>query len=287
MDKLKFNQTGGHKLTTDDFAFMQGAYSIFNALAGLAGHLTIVQGCTVSGNVVSNGVVAIDGELYPFVGGPIGDKVIITTDIVKRQFENGQLKTVYEIKKARFGNGTNTYNWADFTRIGTLKELLGKFVEATVEDLGFVRYATTEEIEAGETKGVITAESLPRRTATETRVGLVQKATAVEAAAGQNDEHFVTAKQLKDNTVKVLASGTKSIPANVGIDNIDFVFNDPIGTTNYMVMGELYNVQQASNDIYGWHITGKTSTGFKLHIDEQENAGATGQWKFNYKIIAL
>lgn len=123
MNKINFNQTGGFPLETDTLSFMQNAYDVFNSLGEIAGHLAILKGCEISGNSVSDGIVFIEGELFPFKGGTLSDKVIIKEEKRSLPFEDGQEKEV-EIKRyATFGNGILTYNWADFFRINPLKNI--------------------------------------------------------------------------------------------------------------------------------------------------------------------
>ncbi len=198
MNKADINQTGGYKLTTNDFAFIQSAYEVFNSLADLAGNLTIIGGCAQSGNNIGDGFVAINGEVLAFEGGPIGTNVIISETVSNREFENGQLKPVYRVRVAKFGNGTTTYAWDDFVRLGSIKDLLGKLVEAKIDELGLVRYATANEVRDAQGDGVIKASDLPNRSANTQRAGLVERATDAEVDAGTDNERFITPKHLKD-----------------------------------------------------------------------------------------
>lgn len=117
MNKINFNQTGGFPLETDTLAFMQNAYNVFNSLGEIAGHLAIFKGCNVSGNTVSDGIVFIEGEVFPFKGGTLSDKVIIKEEKRSLLFEDGESKEVEISRYATFGNGISTYNWADFFRV--------------------------------------------------------------------------------------------------------------------------------------------------------------------------
>lgn len=123
MDRLIFNQTGGFPLTTDILNALQNAYNVFNAMSGLSGNLAILSGCETQGNNVSDGVVVIGNEVFAFKGGVISDKVIIKEETESKLFEDGSSKSVIIRKTATFGNGTTTYNWADFFRIKDNKTL--------------------------------------------------------------------------------------------------------------------------------------------------------------------
>lgn len=117
MNIIHCNQAGGFPLTTETLNFLQNTYKIFNAISGLTGDLAIVSGCQQVGNTISDGVVAIEGELYPFEGTTIGATVFIKETPIAQTFEDGSSKNVYIQKVATFGNSTRTYPWAAFKRI--------------------------------------------------------------------------------------------------------------------------------------------------------------------------
>ena len=123
MDIINYNQAGGFPLTTDTLNFMQNAYRIFNAMSGLAGDLTILSGCEQIGNTISDGVVSIEGEIYPFEGTTLGTNVFIKETQTSQIFEDGSSKNVFVNKVATFGNSTRTYPWANFKRILTHKQI--------------------------------------------------------------------------------------------------------------------------------------------------------------------
>ncbi|GIJ93357.1 hypothetical protein CAPN002_05750 [Capnocytophaga stomatis] len=123
MNKINFNQTGGFPLDADILAFMQSSYDLFNTLGELAGSLSILKGCEATGNTVTNGVVYIGGEVLPFRGATISQRVVIKEEKRSLPFEDGETKEVETIRYATFGNGTTTYNWTDFKRINPLREL--------------------------------------------------------------------------------------------------------------------------------------------------------------------
>ena len=124
MNNIKFNQTGGFPLDTDILGAMQTAYSIFNQLGSLAGDKTIISGCQLTGNSVSDGVVFINDEVLPFKGGTLGTNVIIKEESETRVFENGATLPVIFKRYASFGTSTpeKTFAWADFKRFDNLVE---------------------------------------------------------------------------------------------------------------------------------------------------------------------
>lgn len=123
MNIIHCNQAGGFPLTTETLNFLQNTYKIFNAISGITGDLAIISGCQQVGNTISDGVVAIEGELYPFEGTTVGATVFIKETQIAQIFEDGSSKPVYIQKVATFGNSTRTYPWASFKRIMTNQQI--------------------------------------------------------------------------------------------------------------------------------------------------------------------
>ena len=123
MDRLIFNQTGGFPLTTDILNALQNAYNVFNAMSTMAGSVAILSGCEVRGNSVTDGVVAIDGEVFPFKGGLISPWVVIKEETETKIFEDGAAKGVIVRKIATFGNGSKTYSWGLFKPLLNLQNI--------------------------------------------------------------------------------------------------------------------------------------------------------------------
>ncbi len=134
MNKIYANQTGGFPLTTDTLNFLQESYNLFNVLGQLAGNLSIIAGCEITGSNVGNGAVYINGEVLPFVGGTLSANVVIKETIQTRAFENGEQKQVYFTRYATFGIATTSYKWADFIRVDNLQKLMQK-IQSLVTDL--------------------------------------------------------------------------------------------------------------------------------------------------------
>lgn len=132
MNSINVNQTGGFPLTTDVLSYMQNAYKIFNAMSGISGDLIILSGCEVVGNTVSDGVVAIEGEIYPFQGTTLGSYVFIKEVNTSKIFEDGSQKTVLVEKVATFGSSTKSYPWESFRRVLSNRQIEEKsFTEET------------------------------------------------------------------------------------------------------------------------------------------------------------
>lgn len=128
MNKSNFNQTGGFPLKTERLHEMQTAYSIFNAFGALAGELTVISGCTLSGATISNGFVFINGELLEFKSGSVtgASTVIIIEEVVNRVFKNGVVKTVHAKRYATFGTSDTSWLWSDFKRVDAMSVIMAK-----------------------------------------------------------------------------------------------------------------------------------------------------------------
>lgn len=124
--KIDFQQTGGFPLDTDVLEFMQESYALLHALGELAGNLSILRGCEVVGNTVTNGIVYIDGVIMPFKGGTASENVSVRTVETALIFEDGASKTVLFEKQAEFGGVVNVYKWEDFHRVENIKSILEK-----------------------------------------------------------------------------------------------------------------------------------------------------------------
>ncbi len=124
MNKLNFNQVGGFPMTANVLKEMQKSWDIFNALGLIAGNLSIISGCTITGTNVSDGVVCIDGEVLEFRGGDIQTKVIIKQDVTQMIFQDNNNKDVLYTRYATFGTAISDFKlWADFKRIFPAKDV--------------------------------------------------------------------------------------------------------------------------------------------------------------------
>ena len=120
---FKFMQTDGVPLTADLMDSIQEAYAIFNVIGNIAGHLTILSGCEINGTLVSPGIVVIDGDILYFEGGTVYQTVFIHQEDIYKTFKNQVSKVLIEKKTVKFGDSTTVYNWSEFVRIDTLKQI--------------------------------------------------------------------------------------------------------------------------------------------------------------------
>ena len=123
MNKADVNQTGGLRLDTDILEFAFDAPKITQLLGYLAHDLAIINGCSENNNVVNNGTVFINGEILPFKQSAKGNTVVIVEKKTKRAFKTGQNKDVLIERWVEFGVSTQSYNWASFYRVKSIKQL--------------------------------------------------------------------------------------------------------------------------------------------------------------------
>jgi hypothetical protein len=118
MNRSNFILTGGYPLKAERLQELQTASSIFNAFGALAGNLTIISGCILTGSIVGDGFVYIDGELLDFREGTVkpSSTVIIIEEAVNRGFKNGTVKQVHTIRYATFGTADTSWLWSEFKR---------------------------------------------------------------------------------------------------------------------------------------------------------------------------
>lgn len=119
---LSFN--GGLPATQYTLDWMQDSYrAAFAGLAGMIGDKVIISGVAVVGGNVTSGWIAVNGELLPFVGAPVGTDVIIQEITEDRVYNDNVNHTVYYKRQATIGSGAGSFPFADLTRPGTIKEL--------------------------------------------------------------------------------------------------------------------------------------------------------------------
>lgn len=126
MNTSLFLQTGGFPEDLNVLNGIQDSFKIFNGLGALAGNLSIISGCTITGTTVSDGVVFINGEVIEFRQGELGANVIIYVEPVSAEFEDGTVKEIYHNRYASFGTSTTQYAWSDFKRIDPITQLMAR-----------------------------------------------------------------------------------------------------------------------------------------------------------------
>ena len=122
MNIVRYKQTGGFPLDTNNLDFLQNSFHILNTLGNLAGDMVIISGCETAGNTVSNGVVYVNKEVLEFRGGSLSANVFIKEEAVSGTFEDGSFKPIEITRYVTFGSSTpdKTFKWEDFKRVDNL-----------------------------------------------------------------------------------------------------------------------------------------------------------------------
>lgn len=129
MNYIKFNQSGGFPFDSNMAEKMQANYGLLNALGYICGNLTIISGCEVVETTAANGVVFVDGEVLPFVGGTVTDNVKIVEAVTALEFEDLNTRDVIYTRHVTFGIATVQWAWADFKRGFPTKEIPAALAE--------------------------------------------------------------------------------------------------------------------------------------------------------------
>ncbi len=129
MQKIDLTKLGGLFTYQDTLEFMQNGYYLpLRAFSIFSGEKYVIAGCVEAGNDVSDGWVVINGEIMPFVGGNFiaNPRVIINTVQSDEGFDDGTLKTVYEVKTAGLGN-TGGFDYTELKRVAYNSSSIGEF----------------------------------------------------------------------------------------------------------------------------------------------------------------
>jgi hypothetical protein len=121
-----FSQLGGFPINQQRLEWMQTAYAeLSGGLAALFGDNTIVSGCIVNGNNVSDGWIVYDGELLPFIGTQTGvlDTFLIREAQTPLTFKDSSQKNVQFSRFAQFGTSDNTIPWDNLRRLPSLASM--------------------------------------------------------------------------------------------------------------------------------------------------------------------
>ncbi|MGJ1513795.1 hypothetical protein ACR79N_02315 [Sphingobacterium siyangense] len=144
MNKVNFQQPGGFPLKSRTMSFLQSAFGQLSNLAGLGGSNYILNGCTVTGGNVTDGIIVIDGEVLPFVGGPKLAHVIIEETVTNETFKDGTSKLVYYTRVAKTAAAGGVMDFDSLKRITSLVELKDSIVQQEVIKFTPVLYGNAQ-----------------------------------------------------------------------------------------------------------------------------------------------
>lgn len=138
MNKGNFEATQNFPVSTYTYSFLQQMAHLAGKLAALGGANYILSGCTKNGNNVSEGVMVINGEILPFTGGELKDKLTIKEVKLSDNFAGVDYPEAYTLRTVEFSDA-GQYNWSDFAQVLTNKELEQKINSIRSEAPGFVK----------------------------------------------------------------------------------------------------------------------------------------------------
>lgn len=138
MNKGNFEATQNFPVSTYTYSFLQQMAHLAGKLAALGGANYILSGCTKNGNNVSEGVMVINGEILPFTGGVLKDKLTIKEVKLSDSFAGVDYLEAYTLRTVEFSDA-GQYNWKDFAQVLTNKELEQKINSIRSEAPGFVK----------------------------------------------------------------------------------------------------------------------------------------------------
>lgn len=126
MNKVNFLAKETFPQSTYTFDFMQNMILMSSKLSKLGGGTYILDGCEIKENTVTDGLIVIDGELMPFVGGEL--KKFITIQEVKEtdHFMDIEYPEAYIHRKAVLSE-TGTIAWNSIKRVLTNQEIQERF----------------------------------------------------------------------------------------------------------------------------------------------------------------
>lgn len=123
MNRIDFSNLGGMPFTQNRADFMQQSYrEALTALGNLCGNKTILYGVEVTGSSVSDGWIAVNGELIKFVGGTLGATVIISETSVPFTFADNTVHDVQFTKTATTGVG-GSFPFTDLVPLLSLQNI--------------------------------------------------------------------------------------------------------------------------------------------------------------------
>lgn len=139
MDKVNWLAKDSFPASTYTFDQMQKATALVAVLALIGGNNYILSGCKEdqTGNV-SDGVIVIDGEILPFVGGVKKEKITIKETTEDDHALGIDYPEAYIHRIAQFATD-GEYSWTDFAVIVTNKQLEDNIVNIKGDPIGIIK----------------------------------------------------------------------------------------------------------------------------------------------------
>ena len=128
MNKVDFSKYQKFPLSTESLDFMQQMTMMMSNVALMAGDNYILSGCVETGNNVSAGIIVINGEVIPFVGGT-KEAYIVIEETKRTVTAAGQIyEDIYVSRNARFGTGVVQFEWSGFKPVTPIPKIVPRGV---------------------------------------------------------------------------------------------------------------------------------------------------------------
>lgn len=126
MDSINFMGKPDFPNSTQTMDMLQGMARLAGALAWLGGANYILSGCVETEDVVTGGIVVIDGEPYKFAGGPKKDRITIRSTHETLSAFGVEYPQARTRREAVFSD-KGEYAWAGLERVPTNFDLMALF----------------------------------------------------------------------------------------------------------------------------------------------------------------
>jgi hypothetical protein len=131
--RIDLTNLEGFPLTQNTLDHIQKSFrDTFAGLSALLGDYVIVTGVADLGANYSDGWVAINGELLPFVGGVKAAQIVIEETVVAKEFADGSSKDVWYTRVAKCGVAGGTVV-GTFVRLSTIKSIVASLAQLNTD----------------------------------------------------------------------------------------------------------------------------------------------------------
>lgn len=126
MDKINFIAKDDFPVSTDTLNRLQEATSMVANMALLGGTNYILSGCAVAGSKAAPGVIVLNGEILPFIGGDINSHISIQETKITLDAFDEKYPEAYINRVAVFSDD-GVYKWDDLKQVLTNLQLQQRF----------------------------------------------------------------------------------------------------------------------------------------------------------------
>lgn len=273
---IDFTKLGGFRLKQSTLDRMQKAY--FEILHTLLAHLgvvyenfTIISGCNIDGDYITEGIMFMDGDLCKFerTEGTLNSKITKLIVFENVPFKGGLNQQVYKTTTAKVDT-VNGIQLNQFVRIDNFKKLIwsniGEKPAGLVIDANYVH--TDNNFSNGASQ----------------KLGGIQENAEVNVQADWNENNIQSDAYIKNKPQGDLLTYLYKNTAVIGDLNGDFIEQitfPTVGTANYMPIITI--ISNTGPRVFS--VFDKTDVGFKIQFKNEGNI--TENISLNYCLIPL